>query len=64
MNFSMKQKQTHRHREKRFVFAKGKEACGKDGLGVWNQKMQTTIHRMYKQGHFYYMEHGTIFNIL
>ena len=36
MNLSMKQKQTHRYRENRFVFAKRKEMWGKDGLGVWN----------------------------
>ena len=36
MNLSMKQKQTHRYRENRFVVAKRKEMWGKDGLGVWN----------------------------
>ena len=25
-------------------------ASGKDGLGVWDQQMQTTIYRMNKQG--------------
>ena len=64
MNLSMKQKHIHRYRENRFVFAKRKEVWGKDGLGIWNQIMQTIIHRMDKQGPFYYMQQGTIFNIL
>ena len=48
MNLSMKQKQTHRHRE---------QICGcqdvggweRDGLGVWDQQMQTIMYRMDKQ---------------
>ena len=44
MNLSMKQKQTHRHRE---------QTCGcqggRDGLGVWDEQMQTNIYRMDKQ---------------
>ena len=42
MNLSVKQKQTHRHREQSCV-------GGREGLGVWNQQMQTIIHRMGKQ---------------
>lgn len=34
MNFSMKQKQTHR--ENKVVVAKGERELGRDGLGIWN----------------------------
>ena len=47
MNISMTQKQTHRHRE---------QTCGcqgvggrEEGLGVWDQQMQTIIYRMDEQ---------------
>ena len=48
MNLPMKQKQTHRHRE---------QTCGcqgggrrwRNGLGVWDQQMQTIIYRIDKQ---------------
>ena len=45
MNISTKQKQTHRHREQTVV-AKG---LGREGLGVWDQQMQTSVYRMDKQ---------------
>ena len=35
MNLSMKQKQTHRHREQT-CGCQGEEGWGKDGLGVWD----------------------------
>ena len=46
MNLSTEQKDTHRH---------GEQTCGCqgagewDGLGVWNQQMQTIPFRMGKQ---------------
>ena len=46
MNISTEQKQTHRYRE---------QTCGcqgewgREGLGVWDQQMQTIIYRMNKQ---------------
>ena len=48
MNLSMKQKQTHRHREQTCGCQRG-EGWGRDGLGVWDQQMQTIICRMDKQ---------------
>ena len=42
----MKQKQTHI--DNRLVVVK-RGQWGRDGLGVWNQQMQTTIYRMDKQ---------------
>ena len=30
----------------RHVVAKGEEGWGNDGLGVWDQQMQTSIYRM------------------
>ena len=35
--------------ENRLVVAKGEGEWGRDGLGVWDQQMQTIIHRMDKQ---------------
>ena len=43
MNISMKQTQTHRNKEQT-----GGKGWGKDGLGVWDQQMQTSTHRMDK----------------
>ena len=48
MNLSMKQKQTHRHREQTCGCQKG-VWWRRDGLGVSSQQMQTIIHRMDKQ---------------
>ena len=48
MNLSTKQKQTHR-RETRPVVAKGVGEVGRDGLGVWDQQMQTVTYRMDKE---------------
>ena len=47
MNLSRKQKQTDR--ENRLEVAKSEEGWGRDGLGVWDQQMQTVIYRMDKQ---------------
>ena len=45
MNLSTKQKQTQKHGEQtRLVFVKKEE----DGLGVWDQQMQTITFRMDK----------------
>ena len=46
MKLSMKQKQTHRHRDQTCGYQGG---GGRDGLGVWGQQMQTIIYRMDKQ---------------
>ena len=35
--------------ENRFVVAKGEEGWGREVLGVWDQQVQTSIHRMHKQ---------------
>ena len=45
MNLSMKQKQTHKHRE---------ETCGcqggeREGLGVWGQQTETSIYGIDQQ---------------
>ena len=40
-NISIKQKQTHRHREHTCGCQEDEE---RDGLGVWGQQMQTLIH--------------------
>ena len=45
----MKQKQTHRQ-SKRFVVAEGEDGWGRDGVGVWDQQVQTITHRMDGQG--------------
>ena len=45
MNISTKQKQTHRHREQTCSF-QWRGGVGRDGLGVWDQQMQT-IKYMY-----------------
>ena len=46
MNISTKQKQTQRHREQTCGW---QGRGGKEGLRVWDQQMQTIIHRMDKQ---------------
>ena len=46
MNMSMKQKQTHRHREKSCCCQGGQE---EERLEAQDQQMQTLIHRMGKQ---------------
>ena len=46
MNTSKKQKQTHRHKEQTYGCQGGE---GREGLGVWDQQMQTIIYRMDKQ---------------
>ena len=47
MSTSTKQKQTHRHREQTRGGQGG--AWGRDGLGVFDQQMQTIKYRMDKQ---------------
>ena len=47
MNLSMKQKDTHRHRESTGSCQEG--GGMRDGLGVWDQQMQTSIYKMDKQ---------------
>ena len=44
MNLYIKEKQTQEHREQTCSY------WGEKGCGVWDQQMQTTIHRMDKQG--------------
>ena len=48
MNLSMKQKQTHKQGEHTCGCQGGEEGWGKDGGGVWDQQMQTSIYRMHK----------------
>ena len=48
MNLSMKQKQNHGHKEETGS-CQGGRGWERDGLGVWDQHMQTGIHRMDKQ---------------
>ena len=43
MNLSIKQKQTHRHRELTYGCHEG-EAAGRDGFGVWKKQMQGIIY--------------------
>ena len=47
MNIAMKQKQTHRYREQT-CGCQGRGEVG-DGMGAWDQQMQTTIYSMDKQ---------------
>ena len=61
MNLFMKQKQTHRHREQT-CGCQGGGIWGRDGLGVWDQQIQTTTYRMDKQQGP--TAQGTIVNIL
>ena len=61
MNLFMKQKQTHRHREQT-CGCQGGGIWGRDGLGVWDQQIQTTTYRMDKQQGP--TAQGTIFSIL
>ena len=46
MNISMKEKQTHRHREQT---CQGGWRWGREGLGVQDYQIQTSIQRMDKQ---------------
>ena len=48
MNISTKQKQTHRHREQT-CGCQGGGVWEREGLGVWDQQMQTIIYRTDKQ---------------
>ena len=47
VNLFTKQKQTHRHRET--CGCQGGGAQRRDGLGIWDQLMQTIIYRLDKQ---------------
>ena len=48
MNLFTKEKETYKHKE-HTVIAKGKEWWRRDGLGFWDQQMQTIIYQMDKQ---------------
>ena len=48
MNLSMKQKQTHGYREQTCGCQRGGDP-GREGLGVWDQQMQTLTARRDKQ---------------
>ena len=48
MNLSKRQKQTHRHREQ-IGSCQGGGGWG-DGVGIWDEQMQTIIYGMDKQG--------------
>ena len=45
MNLSPKQKPSHKHREQ----TSGCQGGAGNGMGVWDQQMQTTVYRMDKQ---------------
>ena len=60
MNISMKQKQTHRHREQT-CGCQGGEEWERERLGVWDQQLQTIIYRMDKQGPT--VQHREIYSI-
>ena len=47
MNLSTMQKQTYRQREQ--TCCQGEGGQGREGLGVWNQQMQTIVYRIDKQ---------------
>ena len=47
--YSTKQKQTHRHTEQT-CGCKGRGAWGREGLGVWDYQMGTSIYRTDKLG--------------
>ena len=49
INLSTKQKQTLKHTEE-ICDCQGGDRVQWDGLGVWDQQMQTTGYRMDKQG--------------
>ena len=48
MNLFTEQKHIHRHREQT-CGCQGGGRCGGDGLGVWDQQMQSIIYRMETQ---------------
>ena len=48
MSLLTKQKQTHRHK-KQTVVTKKERRWGRDKLGVWDQEVQTTVHKIDKQ---------------
>ena len=48
MNLLTKQKQTHRHR-KQIYGCQRRKRVGRDKLGVWDQQIETTIYKIYKQ---------------
>ena len=47
MNLSVKQKQTHRHREQT-CGCQGEGKWEKNGLGVWGEWMETTVYKINK----------------
>ena len=47
MIFDTKQKETHRHRKQTYGYQRGKE--GRDKLGVWDERMHTTVYKIDKQ---------------
>ena len=49
MNLSMKQKQTHRHREQQTRGCQGRGWQGRDAQGAGHQQMQIITYRMDKQ---------------
>ena len=46
MKLSMKQKQTHRYREQTYD---SQGSGGREGMGIWSPKMQSSKHRIDKQ---------------
>ena len=48
MNLFTKQTQTHRHKKQAYGYQRGNVGGGEDELGVWNEQIQTTIHKIDK----------------
>ena len=46
-----KTKQTHRHRKQIYGYQRGK-GSGRDKLGVWDEQIYTTTHKIDKQQGF------------
>ena len=48
MNVYTEHQQTHRHRKQMYAYQRGEER-GRDKLEVWDEQIQTTIHKIDKQ---------------
>ena len=49
MNVYTTQKQTHRHRKQTEGYQRQQGGGGEHKLGVWDKKIQTTVHKINKQ---------------
>jgi len=48
-----KQKKPQRHKKNILMASKGERLEGRDKLGVWDEQIHTTIHKIDKQLHIY-----------